>query len=324
MRSTNATVRPHPHLGALIAALMIIALVFTVGASVLAQNEAYSITPDDLDVVGSDISSMSTTNIHGAPVTGAVFAQKELTVLHFFATWSQDCIREMEYMQTAFDDFCSSEIAVYGLLYEDGTSTPESCAALFEQLSLTYGCLRLDSVLNSLVTVYPYIPQTFLVNSNGIVVRHFPGTFESFSELEALIAAELGHPSIFHEVSFIDGLNGQLIQRVAVAHGASAVPPTPPVHSGYEFSSWDGDYENVTENRTVTALYVQSGGHYQQGDVDLNGVVNTADALVTLRHVIGTEWNENVVFYGDVNGDGAASIIDAMLILRCALGFIEL
>lgn len=310
-------------LNAFISALVVIALIFAAGIPASAETAANTAaTPDDLDVVGSDISGMSTTNIYGAPVTGSVFAQKELTVLHYFATWSQDCIREMEYMQTALDDFGSSVISVYGLLYEDGTSTPESCAALFQQLSLNYGCLRLDSVLNSLVTVYPYIPQTFLVNSSGIVVAHFPGTFSSVAELEALIAHALGNPSLFHSVSFIDGLTGQLIQRVTVADGASAVPPTPPAHAGHEFSHWDGNYQNVTEDRTVTAIYVPIGGHYQPGDVDMNGVIGTADAIIALRHTIGIEWYESVLLLGDMNGDGHITITDVIIILRHATGLI--
>lgn len=306
---------------AITAALLVFALAFTLCFSALAQSgNEYNVAPADFEVVGSDVSAMSTTDIHGAGVTGSVFSQKSITVLHYFSTWSPDCIRELGYMQHALNTFGSGEIAVYGLLYEDPSSTPESCDALFEQLGLSYRCLRLDSVLSQLVGVYPYIPQTFLVNSNGIVVDHFPATFDSAAQLEALIEHELDHPSLFHEVRFMDGLTGELIQEVNVANGGSAVPPTPPVHEDYEFSHWSGSYENVTEDRVVTAVYVLVFDHYLPGDVDQDGRLTTADALIVLRHVIGTDWNSNVLLYGDLDDDGLATIVDAVLLLRIALG----
>ncbi|MBR5947946.1 MAG: redoxin domain-containing protein [Clostridia bacterium] len=307
------------------AVLLVFALAFTLCFSVYAEvGNEYGIAPNDLEVVGSDVSSMSTTDIHGAAVTGSVFSQKSLTVLHFFSTWSADCIRELAYMQHALNTFGANEIAVYGLLYEDSTSTPESCDALFGQIGITYNCLRLDSVLTQLVSVYPYIPQTFLVNSNGMVVDHFPGTFESASELEALIEHELAHPSLFHEVRFIDGHIGGLILEVNIANGEDAVPPTPPVHEGYEFSHWEGNYQNVTEDRTITAMYSLIGDQHIPGDINLDGMVTTADALIVLRHAIGTGWNHNAFLYGDVDGDGQAGIIDAILILRISLGLMTL
>ena len=320
-KHTNTCMNASARKTVITAALLVFAFAFTLCFSSLAESyNEYNVAPDDLEVVGSDVSAMSTPDIHGAGVTGSVFSQKSITVLHYFSTWSPDCIRELGYMQHALNTFGSSEIAVYGLLYEDTTSTPASCAALFDQLGLTYRCLRLDSVLTQLVGVYPYIPQTFLVNSDGIVVDHFPATFDSAAQLEALIEQELGHPSLFHEVRFMDGLTGELILEVNVANGGSAVPPTPPAHEDYEFSHWSGSYENVTEDRVVTAVYVLVFDHYLPGDVDLDGMLTTADALMVLRHVIGTDWSLNVLLYGDFDDDGAATIVDAMLILRTALG----
>ena len=38
-----------------------------------------------------------------------------------------------------------------------------------------------------------------------------------------------------------------------------AVPPEPPVHEGYVFAGWEGDYTNITENTTITARYEEEG-----------------------------------------------------------------
>ena len=65
--------------------------------------------------IGGNISDFVSETIHGENINGAVFAQKKITVLHYFSTWSAVCINEMEYMQTAADGF-SDDIGVCGLL----------------------------------------------------------------------------------------------------------------------------------------------------------------------------------------------------------------
>ncbi|NCD17998.1 MAG: cell wall-binding protein, partial [Actinobacteria bacterium] len=46
-----------------------------------------------------------------------------------------------------------------------------------------------------------------------------------------------------------------VIETVNVLYMQDATPPTPPVIEGLTFSEWLGDYEDVTENRTITAIY---------------------------------------------------------------------
>lgn len=142
--------------------------------------------------IGENISGFVSETIHGENINGAVFAQKKITVLHYFSTWSAVCINEMEYMQTAADGF-PDDIGVYGLLYEDATSTPEACAELMESAGYTYDCIRLDSVLGALVSEYNMIPQTFIVNNQGVVVEHFVGEFENYGQLEQRIEHWLGY-----------------------------------------------------------------------------------------------------------------------------------
>ena len=61
--------------------------------------------------------------------------------------------------------------------------------------------------------------------------------------------------------------------------------------------------------------------NYEMGDVNLDGVVDAADALTVLR--VAQELAEpdaGVARLGDVNGDGEVSSEDALLILRAAMG----
>jgi hypothetical protein len=71
-------------------------------------------------------------------------------------------------------------------------------------------------------------------------------------------------------------------------------------------------------------VYILIDDHYLPGDIDQDSRITTADALIVLRHVIGTQWSSNVLLYGDVDGNEAVTLVDAILILRSALGLITL
>lgn len=64
---------------------------------------------------------------------------------------------------------------------------------------------------------------------------------------------------VTYEVTFVDGLTDEIIETQPVEEGMDAVPPEPPVHEGYVFVGWDGDYINITENTVVTARYEEEG-----------------------------------------------------------------
>jgi len=74
--------------------------------------------------IGENISGFVSETIYGESISGAIFTQKKITVLHYFSTWSAVCINEMEYMQTAADGF-PDDVGFYGFLYEDATRSGE-------------------------------------------------------------------------------------------------------------------------------------------------------------------------------------------------------
>ena len=60
------------------------------------------------------------------------------------------------------------------------------------------------------------------------------------------------------------------------------------------------------------------------GDVDLDGDVDTADALLALRYVMGfVELNEEQLAQAEVTGEGNVSMVDCLLILRKAMELID-
>ena len=119
----------------------------------------------------------------------------------------------------------------------------------------------------------------------------------------------------YYTVTFIDGVDGSVISEVSVPEGGSANLPTPPVHEGYTFSHWEGTYQNVSADSTVTAVYTANG---IMGDVDGDGNVSMADALTILRMAMDILPVENQQI-ADVDGDGFITSMDALLALRFAM-----
>lgn len=97
----------------------------------------------------------------------------------------------------------------------------------------------------------------------------------------------------YYQVTFIDTITNEVVERVSVLEGLSANAPEGPVHEGYAFVRWDGDFSNVNSDREVRTVYVR--------DVNGNGVDDTLEARYQLtvdyvsvsstgaRHTLGSE-----------------------------------
>lgn len=138
-------------------------------------------------------------------------------------------------------------------------------------------------------------------------------TFSGWSVPETMPAEDLVVDATctinVYEVTMVDGLNGDPIAVLYVAHGQDATLPDAPEHAGYIFDRWDGDPTNVTEDRTITACY------WMIGDVNHDGEITTYDALLIMRYALGleTEGNELIM---DFDGNGCVDSLDALLVLR--------
>lgn len=86
-------------------------------------------------------------------------------------------------------------------------------------------------------------------------------------------------------VTFVDGFNNEVISQVTVNHGDDVELPVAPDHEddGYRFTYWDGDNTNVTEARTIMAMYNTYKITFVDGHtgeiVDIQWVNNGEDAI---------------------------------------------
>ena len=71
---------------------------------------------------------------------------------------------------------------------------------------------------------------------------------------------------------------------------------------------------------TVSVLTVED---YVKGDANGDGVVDIADAVCIVNHVVGKETPAFVAKAADANGDGVVDIADAVRIVNLVVGKID-
>jgi len=101
-------------------------------------------------------------------------------------------------------------------------------------------------------------------------------------------------------------------------NGGEYVPYTEPLEiDGYDVISATVDFENYTERSYISADRIP-----EVGDVDLDGVVDSSDASLVLRHYSqtltggGGTLKKAIFDYSDFNGDGVIDASDASGILK--------
>ncbi len=82
-----------------------------------------------------------------------------------------------------------------------------------------------------------------------------------------------------------------------------------------------GESLNLAINTVADVLHtLYNEAHERRGDLNGDGQVTTADAVITLRMAVSGEHDNNA----DMNGDGHVTPLDALMILQAAGGCIEI
>ena len=198
--------------------------------------------------IGTDVSGFSSVTISGTPISGSVFGNYRASVVCYFATWSQECLDQLALLQRVHRSH--PEYGVFGLLCLESTSTAEAALEYMTSHGYTFTVFVCDSIWQGVVDQSMFIPQSFFVSNEGVIVEAWQAAFQWIGIIEERLAYW-----------------GQLA--------------------------------------------------YADGDADLNGIVNSADALYVLRCSMAiVEYNIIAVFHGDINGNNYLDTADALLILR--------
>ena len=115
-----------------------------------------------------------------------------------------------------------------------------------------------------------------------------------------------------YTVTFVD-FDGTVIATEEVEYGAAATDPENQVkfREYYVFLGWDKEFNEVKENMTVNARYGLLG------DVDMDGIVDTADATLILRQLAELqELSADQQKVADVDRNGKIETFDVQKILE--------
>ena len=158
--------------------------------------------------------------------------------------------------------------------------------------------------------------RVFAETSSGLTI----GTANPFYGTQVWLMDEGGETEEY-TVTFEDGMTGEILGTATVPSGeilGSELFPAAPEHEGFTFIGWDYDGTPVNSDITVTALYEHAAPPADIGDVNMDGSVDTLDALLVLRYVMQVGELEHPEL-ADMDGDGSITTVDALAILRTAI-----
>ena len=336
-------------------------------------------------------------------LSGSSIADYELTFINYWATWCGPCVSEMPHIRTLYNHYESTpelDVQIIGAVSISSSCTESDAANFLNNNGYTWPNVVPDSVLNAVFNTSGYIPQTLVIDRNGVVRDHVVGSFSSYNDMleyvemwrdafnnhegetvtvsyvsdisgEVLLTQEVTYGSVINvpaastfpevygyntptiqvndsnvyetgyptpiyiamgnctltvhynpktcTVRFYDSITGTKIATRYVYFGRPVEPPAAPEHPGYVFVGWDHDLSCVDSlSLDIYTIYELDGG-----DIDGDGEVTAADALLALRTAMGMmELTEAQFEEADVDGDGEVTAADALLILRASMNIV--
>ncbi len=167
---------------------------------------------------------------------------------------------------------------------------------------------------------FPPIPDHGYENLAGLWTVH-PGTVVT-EDMTISIDYLWVEPLVSYEVTFVDGVTGEILDVVTVSSIWWSTPiimayqfPEAPEHDGYTFTGWSIAADSyIHEDTTITALYEEIS--IIPGDIDGDGQLSMADATLAARMAL------NLIDHvpsADIDGNGVISMADATMIARMAI-----
>ena len=253
-------------------------------------------------------------------LTAADFAANTITIMNIWDRQCGPCVNEMPYFQQIHEQYASQGVLVVGVSTTWIGATYAQDYTYFTSNGYTYMNVKIDTVIYNIAHNNAYLPQTYFIDSNGVVID-FIGGGTTYNVLKNKTETYLAqYAPTYYTVNFVDGLTGSTISTQQVKQGQAATAPVPPTHEGYAFTGWDKDFSNVQGNMTVTAQYEQTYVPLA-GDADCNGAVTLSDISLVYLYVLGSgDLDAPGAANADFDSDGMVGFNDISLIYMYILG----
>lgn len=141
--------------------------------------DAASTQPDVFDeLYGMDkqwFTALNSVDLNGNAVDASLFADYDLTLVTFWATWCGYCINEMPDLQEIADEYADQGVQVLGVLVDfqsaDGLAAEdvqEEAREILSEINITYRNLADCGFLrNTAFTDITSVPHAYFVDANG-------------------------------------------------------------------------------------------------------------------------------------------------------------
>lgn len=132
-------------------------------------------------IVGNRAPAFGAAELDGEDVSLASL-RGEVVLLNVWATWCYPCRREMPSFQSLHRDFSDEGLRVVAVSI-DGPGAQPAIEKFLREYGITFTVLHdpEQRVTRAFSTIG--VPETFLIDRNGVLVRHWRGRIDGHSEL---------------------------------------------------------------------------------------------------------------------------------------------
>jgi cytochrome c biogenesis protein CcmG/thiol:disulfide interchange protein DsbE len=127
--------------------------------------------PSQPPQVGSPVPDFQYTALDGSPMNLSAH-QGQPVVVNFFASWCDPCRQEATDLEQVWREYRDRGVQFFGIAYKDADSRAQ---AFLEEFDVTYP----STVDRSNRAARDYgltgVPETFVIDQHGLLVRHFLG-----------------------------------------------------------------------------------------------------------------------------------------------------
>jgi cytochrome c biogenesis protein CcmG/thiol:disulfide interchange protein DsbE len=158
--TTSRGLSPAWMAGAAIALVVAVLLLYSIAAK-----------PSEPPMIGGPVPDFEFTALDGSPMSLAAH-RGEVIVVNFFASWCNPCREEAAALEETWRDFQDQGVQFYGIAYKDADSKAQ---AFLDEFDVSYPS-TVDT-RNRAAREYGVtgVPETFVVDQEGLLVRHFLG-----------------------------------------------------------------------------------------------------------------------------------------------------